>query len=201
MYHKYSNEHGVIGMDRKGVFIVIEGPDGAGKTTFANALAKRLRAIYGNVLKTREPYSIRVDELKELGPDDLYKKFIEDRKVHVREIIEPALSEGKIVISDRYWPSTFVYEGIMGIPEEIILRDNEEFSQPDVAIFLLPPIEVLVKRNTKKDHLDSFALRRIEEIREKYEEVADIMKNQGIRVIVIDDENALDLIEDIVFSI
>ena len=81
-------------------FIVIEGMDGAGKST----LAKSLGEDFKNSLVTHEP----MEECHSL------EEFLKDRDKHWKEVIEPALKEGQTVICDRFMDSTLVYQTAMG---------------------------------------------------------------------------------------
>ncbi len=63
--------------------------------------------------------------------------FMEDRREHVRELIEPALREGRVVVTDRYNLSTVAYQGARGHDAVAILRDSEaEFPIPDLVVLL-----------------------------------------------------------------
>ena len=186
------------------MFVIVEGVDGSGKTTFINLFSRRLKEIKDRqkVVKTREPYQLSVEALKGKTPEEIYRAFMEDRKNHVEKVIGPSLKKNKIVISDRYWPSTYAYESLLGIPEERIIEDNIEFPQPDVMILLSPPVQVILNRNSMTDQFDRFAAKRIEQLMEKYFEIAEYMeKNLGTKVIILDDENAARFIEDVIFSI
>lgn len=106
------------GMPVNGMFIVIEGADGAGKTTHAKKLATKLRDMGGDVELTSEPTKNRVGKMiRELlkTPDAhdwraMALLFAADRRGHAGDVILPALAEGKTVISDRYYLSTMVYQ-------------------------------------------------------------------------------------------
>jgi len=95
-----------------GKFIVIEGLDGSGQSTQAEFLKKFLVKQGKKVLKTKEPTlsskagrNIKkiLNKEKKGSPMELQKLFVKDRKVHLNEVIVPALKEGKVVISDRYF--------------------------------------------------------------------------------------------------
>lgn len=112
-----------------GLFLVLEGPDGVGKTTIAGALADSLRREGRVVRLVREPGSTRIGEavrniLLSAEQTDPYIDlflFTAARRQLVKEIIEPALRSGEIVISDRFYHSTFVYQGgLRGVPTSLI---------------------------------------------------------------------------------
>ena len=106
----------------KGLFIVMEGPDGSGKTTQINLLKEYLEEAGYECLITREPGGtvfgeeirqlILNPEHKEMSPVTEMLLYAASRAQLVHEVIGPALEEGKIVISDRFVDSSIVYQGI-----------------------------------------------------------------------------------------
>lgn len=106
----------------KGLFIVMEGPDGSGKTTQINLLEKYLKEAGYECLITREPGGTVIgEEVRELILNPEYKEmspvtemllYAASRAQLVHEVIGPALEAGRIVISDRFVDSSIVYQGI-----------------------------------------------------------------------------------------
>lgn len=106
----------------KGLFIVMEGPDGSGKTTQINLLKEYLEEAGYECLITREPGGTVIGEVirqlilnpehKEMSPVTEMLLYAASRAQLVHEVIGPALEEGKIVISDRFVDSSIVYQGI-----------------------------------------------------------------------------------------
>lgn len=106
----------------KGLFIVMEGPDGSGKTTQINLLKEYLEEEGYECLITREPGGTVIGEEvrqlilnpehKEMSPVTEMLLYAASRAQLVHEVIGPALEEGKIVISDRFVDSSIVYQGI-----------------------------------------------------------------------------------------
>ena len=95
----------------KGCFIVVEGPDGVGKTTLAARIADRIRSAGGDVLEVREPGGTPVAEAARraaLDPDldatPLAELFLmlAARADLVERVIRPALAAGRVVLCDRY---------------------------------------------------------------------------------------------------
>ena len=98
----------------KGLFIVMEGPDGSGKTTQINLLKEYLEEAGYECLITREPGGTVIgEEVRQLilNPTEMLL-YAASRAQLVHEVIGPALEEGKIVISDRFVDSSIVYQGI-----------------------------------------------------------------------------------------
>ncbi len=127
-----------------GLFIVFEGIDGTGKSTQLHLLAEKLRGLGYAVVATREPtdgpYGQKIRELfvdrDAVSREKELELFIADREQHVKEVITPALADGCVVICDRYYLSTVAYQGANGMDPEQILKKNENFPIPDLAIIL-----------------------------------------------------------------
>lgn len=151
---------------QRGFFIVLEGPDGAGTTFHSAALAERLRREGFRVLCTAEPTASPIGtEIRRCisghsppPPQTLQLLFAADRALHVAETIAPALADGMTVICDRYIPSTLAYGEAAGA-DSAWLRDlNKYFVQPDVTLYLLPPLSVCLQRlaaRSARDALES----------------------------------------------
>lgn len=139
----------------RGSLIVLEGLDGTGKSTQLPRLAERLATCGHRVLRTAEPYDCapgrRIREIAKSGaavaPEQELALFLEQRRLHVRECIEPALARGEVVLSDRYFLSTVAYQGARGLDAEALLAANEaEFPLPDLALlFVLGAAEGLAR--------------------------------------------------------
>lgn len=107
-----------------GLFITIEGPDGAGKSSQATLLGERIRGLGREVVLTREPGGTRVGEgvrgvlldLEGEGHTAVSDALLYNAARHhsVIEVIRPALARGAVVISDRFADSTLAYQGYGG---------------------------------------------------------------------------------------
>lgn len=151
----------------KGFFITIEGVDGAGKTTQSKLLHEYLNGEGYQALLTREPggtltgervRAILLDPACDMGERTETFLYLAVRAEHVDKIVQPALLEDKIVISDRFSDSTFVYQGIargLGIEKMVALN---EFATnglvPDLTILLDAPVEKLKKRVDSRAEAD-----------------------------------------------
>ncbi len=108
----------------RGIFITLEGGEGAGKSTQSALLVNRLKAEGVQVLQTREPGGTNgADEIRSLlvnGNPDSWSPVAEAllmsaaRDDHLRRLIIPALNDGKFVICDRFFDSTWAYQGVAG---------------------------------------------------------------------------------------
>jgi dTMP kinase len=128
----------------QGLFIVIEGIDGTGKSTQSKRLAEWFRSRGREVVLSREPtngpWGKKLRESATTGrlsAEEELEFFLNDRREHVEMSIKPALAEGKVVILDRYYFSTMAYQGARGFDPAEIRRRNEAFApQPDLLLIL-----------------------------------------------------------------
>jgi len=135
----------------KGVLIVIEGIDGAGKTTIAKWLVELLNRRGYEAIYTYEPTdSLLVQALKSYSEyrsaelDALV--YAADRLVHLRSKVLPALDSGKVVVMDRYYFSSIAYQGAQGAPIEWVIELNKYALKPDLAIYIDIDPEIGLKR-------------------------------------------------------
>lgn len=142
-----------------GTLIVVEGIDGAGKTTQVGLLADALRTAGEEIVLSREPtdgpWGQKIRQSAQNGrmaPQDELAAFIEDRREHVAKVIGPALAARKIVLLDRYYYSTIAYQGARGIePEELAQRMPQFAPVPDVVLFLdIPPALAIDRISTSR---------------------------------------------------
>jgi dTMP kinase len=127
-----------------GLFIVLEGIDGTGKSTQSRQLADWFREQGREVIASREPTDgpwgakIRATAATgRLSPEEELDYFLRDRREHVEQLIAPALAEGKVVILDRYYFSTMAYQGSRGVDPVEIRRQNEAFAPVPDLLFIL----------------------------------------------------------------
>lgn len=128
----------------QGIFIVVEGIDGTGKSTQSKRLAEWFRSRGREVVLSREPtdgpWGKKLRESATTGrlsAEEELECFLNDRREHVEMSIKPALAEGKVVILDRYYFSTMAYQGARGFDPAEIRRRNEVFApQPDLLLIL-----------------------------------------------------------------
>src|SRR6201988_68333 len=148
----------------RGRFITFEGGEGAGKSTHIKLLAERLNAAKLRTVVTREPGGSPGAEIirhlvlsgmgKLLGPEAETLLFAAARDDHVRSVIQPALSQGIWVLSDRFSDSTRAYQGRLGQVSPDILNAMQRVTigdlKPDLTIVLDIPVEVGLQRATAR---------------------------------------------------
>ena len=148
--------------------IAIEGMDGSGKSTQIELLRQYFEQRHQEAVITREPGGTDIGEqIREilLRPENRAMAarteallYAASRAQHVAELIEPALAAGKIVISDRYVVSSYVYQGIArGLGLEAVERINQfaiNGRVPDLTIFLFVSQDQALRRKKAQKELD-----------------------------------------------
>jgi len=138
-----------------GKFIVVEGLDGSGQSTQVDLLTNFFKKRKIPVLKTKEPTpdskagkKIRkvLDKNQSTSPKKLQKLFAEDRKDHLEKEIIPALKKGQVVVSDRYFFSSFAFGTSSSVPLDWIIKINKNFLMPDLTFFLNVSPRVCIRR-------------------------------------------------------
>ena len=140
----------------RGRLIVIEGIDGAGKSTLQRGLAEDLRARGRTVVCTKEPtdgpLGRQIRALAARGRDSVSAEeelalFHEDRRQHVQAVVRPALERGEIVIQDRSFHSTVAYQGERGLDRDRLWSQSLEIAPlPDLLLVVDLPAEVALER-------------------------------------------------------
>ena len=181
----------------RGIFIVFEGIDGAGKSTQAKLLAQRLEGLGRRVVMTAEPTDLPSGrELRRVLKGESKKSdceiaamFTLDRIAHNVDSaagIEKMLGEGICVICDRYYYSTLAYQGSLTDYDWVKALNTKcpEIRHPDICIFLdLLPSESMKRINAGRESTEIY----------ENEETLGIVRDTFMKV--IDDMRAIDKIE------
>lgn len=156
----------------KGLFISFEGTEGVGKTTAIEGLLKRLDEQGIEYVKTREPggsafaetiRSMLLDPDTKINDDTELLMVFAARSDHLSEVINPALNAGKWVICDRFYDSSFAYQGFgrgYGDPD-VVAKINALVKVfvnrvPDLTLWLDLPLLEGMERAGKRGKLDRF---------------------------------------------
>ncbi|MDA8096425.1 MAG: dTMP kinase [Desulforudis sp.] len=145
-------------------FIVFEGVDGVGKTTQIRLLRDRLSAVGLRVLVTREPGGTRLGEIirgvlldpahSEMASETESLLYVAARAQFVREVVRPALTDGMVVLSDRFADSTLAYQGYGRGLDVGRLREINRLAtaglHPTLTVLLDLPIEAALARTGTK---------------------------------------------------
>ncbi|MEP7228254.1 MAG: dTMP kinase [Gemmatimonadales bacterium] len=136
-------------MSRRGFFVVLEGPEGSGKSTLIGPLAERIRASKVEPVVVREPGGTRAAEIARqalldpehpVGPVAELFFYLAARADLVQTVIQPALAAGRIVLSDRFALSTEAYQMAgRGLDPAMVRAANQAATlgvQPDLTLIL-----------------------------------------------------------------
>ena len=146
------------------MFISFEGIEGSGKTTHVNHMVRFLQDKGYDCVITREPGGTRIGEKirailldplsKDMDPLTELLLYTADRAQHIKEYILPLLSDGKMVLCDRYYDATMAYQGFargldIGLIEKMhkLLFEN---LKPDITLLLDLPPEIGLARAWKQ---------------------------------------------------
>ena len=188
-------------MQRKSLFIVIEGLDGSGKSTAGKMLTEELERTYpGRVKFTYEPENTSAGgefiraalrkEITELHPRQLALSYAANRLDHTSRIIKPWLeTEGNIVICDRYYLSSLVYNSYPGFSMNRVFRLNETALKPDLIFFLNVSNEVCYARMKKRNEPPELFETGLENRRKKYFKAIRFLEKKNEDIIVGIDGN------------
>jgi dTMP kinase len=193
-----------------GIFISIEGPDGAGKSTIIGMLAERLLNQGHQVLLTREPGGIDIAEqirkvilnTENTAMDSRTEALLyaAARRQHLVEKVKPALEQGKIVLCDRFVDSSLAYQGYArGLGIEEVFRINEfaiETMMPQLTLYFdLEPALGLERINRHKgrevNRLDMENLEFHNKVRDGY---YILMEQFPERIVSIDASRSLEFV-------
>jgi dTMP kinase len=174
----------------KGIFITLEGGEGAGKSSQARMMGEVLTDRGHNVLLTREPGgSAGAEAIRKLlveGPGGRWDGVTEAllhtaaRRDHLVNAVWPALEAGKIVISDRFVDSTIAYQGYAYGIDLDVLRTLYKAAigdfKPNLTLILDLPVEAglerAAKRGGKETRYESMGLEFHERVRNGFREIA-----------------------------
>ncbi|MEU6729311.1 dTMP kinase [Nonomuraea wenchangensis] len=143
---------------RSGLFIVVEGPNGVGKTTSVGLLADHMGAAGVPVHVTSEPSDAPLGRLVRHGENGLTGRALAlavaaDRYHHIDTEITPALEAGITVISDRYVQSSLVLQRVDGLELDEIWQYNAHVRVPSLSCYLHHTPQELGKRLAQRDRL------------------------------------------------
>lgn len=201
-----------------GKFITFEGIDGSGKSTQLKMLEAELRSHGVDLVITREPGGTALgralreaflETTEQVAPMAELLSFAADRAQHVEFLIKPAISAGKIVISDRYADATFAYQGAgRGFPEDKVLQVIELATgglKPDLTLFFDIEVGEAIARMAARDEASAKRNRMDDETAEFYTRVRNsylgIAEREHERFRIVDASGSIEEIHKAVVSI
>ena len=183
------------------MFITFEGPDGSGKTTALQSLKEYLDGKNFEYVFTREPGNLDSKEAKQIREIILDKDnnitpmteailYAADRRLHLEQLIWPALKSGKVVLCDRYLDSSLAYQGkARNLGIKAIKDLNEVITDktyPDVTIFFDIKPEEAAKRVDQRAPKDRMELEPDSFRKDVYQGYMDVIKMFPKRFRVVD---------------
>ena len=205
-----TGETAVAGAYDRGLLVVFEGGEGAGKSTQMAALAQWLQARGEDVVLTREPGGTQIGaQIREIllspateGMDARTEALLyaADRAQHVAEVIRPAMHRHRIVLSDRFVDSSLAYQGLArGLGLDEIYRISEWATgglMPDLVFFLRLDPRTGLRRIDQPDRIEQEDVSFHERVSEAYMQLA---RRFPSRFVVLDaDRPAAELHQSVV---
>lgn len=187
--------------------VVLEGLDGAGTTTQARLAADRLLAQGRSAHLTREPSDGPIGRLireflagghavpgQVIHPETFALLFAADRSDHAQREVAPQLDAGDVVVSDRWYHSSFAYQASSDRELSWVARLNERVRRPDLTIFLRVDPEVCAHRRVAagraRELFDDIQIQR--RVAARYEAAIDFVWSRGERVEIVDGERPIE---------
>ena len=177
----------------RGLLITLDGPGGAGKSTLTKLTADQLAAAGIPVHATTEPSHGPAGELARQNTAIFHGHALAclvaaDRYHHLEAEIRPALAAGKIVICDRYVPSSYVLQVLDGVESSFVEHINGHAEPPDLAVILTcDPAELqrrLTERGSHGRFEDDTGISHAETTR--YRDIARTLAQRGQRTLQLD---------------
>lgn len=168
-----------------GLFVTLDGPGGAGKSTLAGIVAEQLAAAGYPVLATREPSDgplgqVARHQTATFSGTALACLVAADRYHHLHTEIHPALAKGAVVVCDRYVPSSYVLQSRDGVPLDYIRQLNRPAARPHLAVLVTAAPATLEERLTLRGAHNRFEHEgsSLAEAR-LYDELAEVLTEDG----------------------
>ena len=200
---------------KKGLFITLEGIEGAGKSTVVDFIADFLSKEGHDVIKTREPGGTIIGEqireilLKNENYTLTYNTELllvfSARAQHIQEVILPALSSGKIILCDRFTDASYAYQGggrgIDASRINLLEKWVQGDLRPNLTLLFDLDVSIGMQRTKKRSDADRFEREEInffEKIRNTYLERA---KNEPQRFRIINSASSLESVKEQIITI
>lgn len=196
----------------KGLFITFEGNDGSGKSSVIEAIKEELSKRGYDTMYSREPGGSKIAEkirevildVDNLGMDAKTESLLyaASRREHIVKTILPALSEGKIILCDRFLDSSLAYQGFarkIGIDE--VYKMNEYATEgllPDLTILVCVKPEIGLARitNNHRSELDRLELEKMAFHQMVYDGYLEVQKKFPNRIVMINGESSKEKVKN-----
>jgi dTMP kinase len=193
-------------MKNQSLFIALEGLDGAGKSSVGRRLVELLDGDRAEkrALLTYEPHDpscagafirdVLTKKITEVSPRMLPLAFAANRLDHCTRVIEPWLRGGekRLVITDRYYLSSLVYQSSQEFPFEAVMQLNEKALKPDLFFFLNVSDEVCYERMKTRNQPTELFEDQLSHSRKKYAEAIAFLQKNRETIVEIDASGSID---------
>jgi dTMP kinase len=179
-------------VNRRGIFVSFEGPNGVGKSSLLDGVANQLTHLNFAILKTKEPTLSPLGQFVRVAEEHYQGRILAcliatDRYFHLESEVLPALQKGKIVLSDRYIESSVVLQRLDGVDIEFIWNLNSRICVPDLSVILTASPEILEQRLSQRSSFGRFELTksRADELN-YYLEAVEFLSKRGFNILLLD---------------
>jgi len=206
-------------LSNKGLFITLEGIEGAGKSSHMQFISEKFQQTGKEVLLTREPGGTHLGEgIRELLLNKNEEPMFEEtelllmfaaRAQHVQQVVLPAITEGKMVICDRFTDSSYAYQGggrgislekIRQLEAWIFSGDLSGF-KPDLTLLLDLSVETGLSRARARGEADRFEIETVNFFQNARDTFLNIAEDEPDRVKIIDAEQPLETVQSSILEV
>ncbi|WP_276372937.1 dTMP kinase [Chryseolinea sp. H1M3-3] len=191
----------------KGLFIVFEGPNGVGKTTVMESVCAAIEHRLIPVVRTKEPTTSDLGNFIRKHQDVYTTEVLAclvtaNRYEHLDRIVRPSIDKGRVIVSDRYFPSSLVYQMMDGLDFSFIKSLNDRILIPDLTIFLTADEKILSARLKQRIQLTRFEKDQKKEV-QRYEDAQSYIEKMGWNTLSLNsgEQNVHELTDAIVNAI
>ncbi len=179
-------------IERRGLFITFDGPNGVGKSSLLHGVKERLIQLGFEIFGTKEPTDSQLGQFVR-NAEEVYNGLVfacliaADRYFHIENEILPALTANKIVLCDRYIESSLVLQRMDGVDLDFVWSLNSQVYIPDLSIILSAQSEVIDHRLAQRTTYSRFerSKARVDEP-SFYRDAATFLSHHGFNILDID---------------
>lgn len=193
----------------KNFFISFDGPNGVGKSTIVQEVASLLSSKGYDVYLTKEPTNSDIgsfirnsEELLSLKGKPLACLVAADRHAHIQTEIKPNIQQNKLVITDRYIPSSLALQNMDGVSMDYIWNINEGFYPPDILFFIYADETTILTRMKHRAYKTRFERENtpLQEL-EFFKKAENYLSQRGLNCIAIQNNGDIKQAIDEIFSV